>query len=99
MAAKVCDAPKAKNSWEVCLPRFVMLHSVFFETLLFGLTIAAMLRQEKRRSFSTLSLLLYRDGKSQLASLSFSALIYPIAGMLYFVAVTGTYNIRVVLRV
>ena len=40
-----------------------MSHSVFFETLLFGLTIAAMLRQEKRRSFSTLSLLLYRDGR------------------------------------
>ncbi|KAI0916218.1 hypothetical protein AcV5_003217 [Taiwanofungus camphoratus] len=42
--------------WAAWLP------SVIFETLLFALTIVAMLRQEQRRSFSTLSLLLYRDG-------------------------------------
>ncbi|KAH9925758.1 uncharacterized protein B0H18DRAFT_365979 [Fomitopsis serialis] len=59
------------------------LPSVFFETLLFGLTVVAMLRQEKRRSFSTLSLLLYRDGMLYFVAVTvcslFSLLVWALA--------------------
>lgn len=36
--------------------------SIVFETLLFGLTIKAMFDEGQRRSMTSLSLLLYRDG-------------------------------------
>lgn len=36
--------------------------SVFFESVLFGLTVNAMIIQDRRRSFNTLTLILYRDG-------------------------------------
>ncbi|KZT64732.1 hypothetical protein DAEQUDRAFT_732276 [Daedalea quercina L-15889] len=59
------------------------LPSIFFETLLFVLTVVAMLRQEKRRSFSTLSLLLYRDGMLYFVAVTvcslFSLLVWALA--------------------
>jgi len=64
--------------WTAWLP------SVVFETLLFGLTVVAMLRQEQRRSFSTLSLLLYRDGMLYFVAVTicslFSLLVWALAG-------------------
>lgn len=64
--------------WTAWLP------SVVFETLLFALTVIAMLRQEKRRSFSTLSLLLYRDGMLYFVAVTicslFSLLVWALAG-------------------
>ncbi|PCH37047.1 hypothetical protein WOLCODRAFT_28900 [Wolfiporia cocos MD-104 SS10] len=64
--------------WTAWLP------SILFETLLFSLTIVAMLRQEKRRSFSTLSLLLYRDGMLYFVAVTvcslFSLLVWALAG-------------------
>ncbi|CCM03457.1 uncharacterized protein FIBRA_05590 [Fibroporia radiculosa] len=63
--------------WTAWLP------SVIFETLLFGLTIVAMIRQDKRRSFTTLSLLLYRDGMLYFVAVtvcsSFSLLVWALA--------------------
>lgn len=39
------------------------MDSVVFETLIFALTIKAMLLQGQRQSLTSLSLLLYRDGE------------------------------------
>ncbi|CDO74762.1 hypothetical protein BN946_scf185001.g10 [Trametes cinnabarina] len=55
--------------WSIWLP------SVIFETLLFGLTIKAMLHQGQQHSFTSLSLLLYRD----VCSL-FSLMVWALAG-------------------
>ncbi|EMD36552.1 hypothetical protein CERSUDRAFT_95841 [Gelatoporia subvermispora B] len=57
--------------WTTWLP------SIIFESLLFGLTVRAMLEQEKRRSFNPLSFLLYRD--VTFCSL-FSLLVWALAG-------------------
>ncbi|KAI0360730.1 hypothetical protein OH77DRAFT_1517171 [Trametes cingulata] len=64
--------------WSIWLP------SVFFETLLFALTIKAMLYQGKRHSFTSLSLLLYRDGMLYFVAVTFcslfSLMVWALAG-------------------
>ncbi|KAI0826672.1 hypothetical protein BC628DRAFT_250289 [Trametes gibbosa] len=64
--------------WSIWLP------SVFFETLLFGLTITAMLYQGQHRSLTSLSLLLYRDGMLYFVAVTFcsmfSLMVWALAG-------------------
>ncbi|OSD07961.1 hypothetical protein PYCCODRAFT_1497769 [Trametes coccinea BRFM310] len=64
--------------WSIWLP------SVFFETLLFGLTIKAMLYQGQQHSFTSLSLLLYRDGMLYFVAVTlcslFSLMVWALAG-------------------
>ncbi|KAI9063695.1 hypothetical protein FKP32DRAFT_1571748 [Trametes sanguinea] len=64
--------------WSIWLP------SVFFETLLFGLTIKAMLIQGQQHSFTSLSLLLYRDGMFYFVAVTlcslFSLMVWALAG-------------------
>ncbi|KAI0330632.1 hypothetical protein GY45DRAFT_725811 [Cubamyces sp. BRFM 1775] len=64
--------------WSIWLP------SVFFETLLFGLTIKAMVYQGQRHSLTSLSLLLYRDGMLYFVAVTlcslFSLMVWALAG-------------------
>ncbi|KAI0765014.1 hypothetical protein C8Q74DRAFT_1205872 [Fomes fomentarius] len=63
--------------WSIWLP------SVVFETLLFGLTVKALLVQDQRHLLTSLSLLLYRDGMlyflAVLVCSLFSLLVWAIA--------------------
>ncbi|THH23059.1 hypothetical protein EUX98_g8118 [Antrodiella citrinella] len=54
--------------WTAWLP------SIIFETILFGLTVNAMLIQDRRRSFNTLTLILYRDGIFFFVAVAFCSL-------------------------
>ncbi|KAI0777635.1 hypothetical protein BD413DRAFT_185228 [Trametes elegans] len=63
-----CVGSAPSYIWAVWLP------SVFFETLLFGLTILAMIYQGQRRSLTSLSLLLYRDGMLYFVAVTFCSL-------------------------
>ncbi|KZT02819.1 uncharacterized protein LAESUDRAFT_729783 [Laetiporus sulphureus 93-53] len=73
-----CVSSVPSYLWTAWLP------SVVFETLLFVLTVVAMLRQERRRSFSSLSLLLYRDGMLYFVAVTvcslLSLLVWALAG-------------------
>ncbi|OCH88025.1 hypothetical protein OBBRIDRAFT_115510 [Obba rivulosa] len=64
--------------WTAWLP------SIVFESLLFGLTVQAMLKQERRHSLNPLSLLLYRDGMLYFVAVTFctlfSLLVWALAG-------------------
>ncbi|KAL6300326.1 hypothetical protein BKA93DRAFT_740658, partial [Sparassis latifolia] len=67
--------------WTTWLP------SVVFESLIFGLTLFALIRHELRHSFSSLSLLLYRDGMLYFVAVTFcslfSLLVWALAGPAY----------------
>ncbi|KAI1798281.1 hypothetical protein LXA43DRAFT_21471 [Ganoderma leucocontextum] len=64
--------------WSIWLP------SITFETLLFGLTIKAMFHEGQRRSLTSLSLLLYRDGMLYFVAVTlcslFSLMVWALAG-------------------
>ncbi|KAI0746705.1 hypothetical protein C8Q80DRAFT_789399 [Daedaleopsis nitida] len=64
--------------WSIWLP------SVVFETLIFALTIRAMLMQGQRHSLTSLSLLLYRDGMLYFVAVLlcslFSLMVWALAG-------------------
>ncbi|EJF63931.1 hypothetical protein DICSQDRAFT_134523 [Dichomitus squalens LYAD-421 SS1] len=64
--------------WSIWLP------SIIFETLLFGLTIKAMFHEGQRRSLTSLSLLLYRDGMLYFVAVTFcslfSLMVWALAG-------------------
>lgn len=62
--------------------------SVVFESILFIVTLVALLEQEDSRSLSTLMLILYRDGEAFPSGDLARPLIFCMTGMLYFVAVT-----------
>ncbi|KAI0674253.1 hypothetical protein C8Q78DRAFT_581610 [Trametes maxima] len=63
-----CVGSAPSYIWSIWLP------SVVFETLLFGLTITAMFYQGQRRSLTSLSLLLYRDGMLYFVAVTFCSL-------------------------
>ncbi|KAH9950720.1 hypothetical protein B0H21DRAFT_863520 [Amylocystis lapponica] len=81
---------KIKPEYHECvsaIPSFLWtawLPSVVFETLLFSLTVFAMIRQDPRKSFSSLSILLYRDGMLYFVAVTlcslFSLLVWALAG-------------------
>ncbi|TCD67613.1 hypothetical protein EIP91_012178 [Steccherinum ochraceum] len=63
--------------WTAWLP------SVIFESILFGLTVNVMIIQDRRRSFNTLTLILYRDGMLYFVAVAscslFSLLVWAFA--------------------
>ncbi|KAI0635114.1 hypothetical protein C8Q77DRAFT_1053543 [Trametes polyzona] len=73
-----CVGSAPSYIWSIWLP------SVIFETLLFGLTIKAMIYQGQRRSLTSLSLLLYRDGMLYFVAVTFcslfSLMVWALAG-------------------
>ncbi|KAH9849414.1 hypothetical protein C2E23DRAFT_391240 [Lenzites betulinus] len=73
-----CVGSAPNYIWAIWLP------SVFFETLLFGLTITAMIYQGQNHSLTTLSLLLYRDGMLYFVAVTFcslfSLMVWALAG-------------------
>lgn len=73
-----CVVSAPRYIWAIWLP------SVFFETLLFGLTIVAMIYQGQRHSLTSLSLLLYRDGMLYFVAVTFcslfSLMVWALAG-------------------
>lgn len=65
------------------------LYSIFFETILFVLTLVALLNQQGRRSFSQLTAIIYRDGQSHYSWVTINS-HSRLVGMVYFTAVTST---------